>query len=349
MKAKPIDLLCALSDYFGTYLVDVKGFSQNTVTSYQYAFQLLYEFMSEIKGLPPEKVSFNDLTGCVIVEYLSWLETVRGCSISTRNQRLAAISSFAKYAMRKSFGESLAFFAEVADIPRKKVPKTNDIKYFTLEEVAILLGFPDTSRKIGQRDAVLMSVLYSSGARAQELCDLTINDVAFGKEAKLRLVGKGQKARTIVLPDNCAILLKGFIDSNSTGGVAITPLKPVFSSQTHEKMSISCVEEIVKKYVNQAKVAYPSLFKRLSYSPHSFRHSIAVHMLEAGESLAVIRAFLGHASISSTLIYASVTPELANKYLRERGRPLETVELLARQKSIISSLSFLQKVSRKEP
>ena len=99
----------------------------------------------------------------------------------------------------------------------------------------------------------------------------------------------------------------------------------VFSNQTNEHMSISCVEEVVKKYVLTAKHNYPSLFGRANHTPHSFRHSIAVHMLEAGESHTVIRAFLGHSSISSTLVYASVTPELEIEYLRERGKPLEVL------------------------
>jgi site-specific recombinase XerD len=90
-------------------------------------------------------------------------------------------------------------------------------------------------------------------------------------------------------------------------------------------MSISCVEELVKKYVAQAKKEYPRLFKESSYTPHSFRHSIAVHMLEIGESLVAIKAFLGHSSIESTAIYARVTPELASRYLNERGKPLKEV------------------------
>lgn len=102
------------------------------MTSYEYAFQLLYEFMNVVKGLDPEEVAFSSLTGGVIVEYLSWLEITRGCSISTRNQRLAAISSFAKYALRRSLGDSVTFCSEIAYIPKKKDPKTNDIKYFLL-------------------------------------------------------------------------------------------------------------------------------------------------------------------------------------------------------------------------
>jgi len=345
VNKKPLDLLHALSDYFDSYLVDVKGLSQNTVISYQYSFQLLYEFLYDVKGMVPEKVAFSTLTGDTVAEYLSWLETNRGCSISTRNQRLAAIRSFAKFAMRKSFTGSLTFCSEVADIPKKKSPKTGDIKYFTLEEVAIILGLPDTASKIGRRDVVLMSVLYSSGARAQELCDLTLNDITFGKETKLRLVGKGSKARIVVIPESCAKLLKGYVDSRKSDFIGReNKMRYVFSSQTNEHMSISCVEEIVKKYVLLAKNKHPSLFCRSNYTPHSYRHSIAVHMLEAGESLAVIRAFLGHSSISSTLVYASVTPELANKYLRERGKPVETVQPVVRQESVIAALPFLQNI-----
>ena len=342
MKAKSTDLLRALSEFFNSYLVEVKGASPNTTISYQYAFQLLYEFLFDIKGILPEKVTFVDLSGDTIIEFLAWLETFRGCSISTRNQRLAAICSFAKFAMRRSFAGAIAFSTEVLDIPKKKKPKDNDIKYFTLEELSIILGLPDTASNIGRRDAILMSVLYASGARAQEICDLTVNDIFFGKETRVHLVGKGSKGRTVVIPDNCAELLKGYINYKIGYISGEARAMHVFSSQTNEKMSISCVEEIVKKYVNKAKRDYPSLFSRANYTPHSFRHSVAVHMLEAGESIAVIRAFLGHSSISSTLVYASVTPELANKYLRERGKPLDAVNPVAKQDSLIAALPFLK-------
>jgi site-specific recombinase XerD len=344
MKSKPIVLLRALSEFFDSYLPETKGLSRNTVKSYQYAFQLLYEFLFDVKGIPPEKAAFEDLSEDTVIEFLSWLETSRGCSVSTRNQRLAAICSFAKFAMRKSFDGAIAFGSEVLDIPKKKKPKDNDIKYFTLEELSIMLSLPDTSTKIGCRDAVLMSTLYASGARAQEICDLTVNDIFFGTATKVQLVGKGSKGRTVVVPENCAKLLKSYIDYKIGPIIEDTRARHVFSSQTNEKMSISCVEEIVKKYVRKAKQDYPSLFCRKNYTPHSFRHSIAVHMLEAGESIAVIRAFLGHSSISSTLVYASVTPELANKYLRERGKPLETVTLASKQDSIIAALPFLKNV-----
>jgi site-specific recombinase XerD len=300
--------------------------------------------MSKVKGVPPEKVTFSNLTNGVVLEYLAWIEAVRGCSAITRNHRRTAIVSFAKYAVKKAFKEALAFYSEIADIPRKKTPKGKDTKYFTKEEIACLLNLPDTTKRIGRRDVVLLSVLYASGARVQELCDLTLNDINFGITTTLRFVGKGNKARRVVIPQNCALLLKKYLNSRQLDVSDINLRKKyVFSSQLHEKMTISCIEEIVKKYVAKAKTIYPTLFKRKSYSPHCFRHSIAVHMLECGESLVVIKAFLGHASIETTTIYAEVTPELANKYLRERGKALESVKFEEVKSKVL--LPFLKNIS----
>ena len=344
MVKKNVGLLQMLSDYFTDYLPSVKGLSNNTISSYQYAFQLLFEFMSNEKKLSPEKVTFESLTGGVITDYLNWLETSRKCSAKTRNLRRAAISSFSKYAIRRSIGEGAAFFNEVRDTPKKKIPKDVDIKYFTKEEVAILLSLPTTSKATGYRDAVLLSLLYASGARAQEICDLTVNDIIFGKTTTIRLVGKGNKARRITVPENCVRILKEYMNRNGMAdGTDTSRLRHIFSSQTHEHMTISCVEGITKKYLSQAKNEHPNLFRQHDYSPHSFRHSIAVHMLESGVPIPVIKVFLGHASISTTMVYAAVTPELANKYLSSRNKLLESVNSPQTPVAAFATLPFLKK------
>lgn len=342
-------LLSLLSDYFNSYLPEVKGVSHNTIISYQYAFQLLFDFLYEKKGIEPEKVTFDNLSNEIILEYLAWIETSRDCSPVTRNHRRTALSSFAKYALKKNLSATLQFFSDVTAIPKKKTPQISDIKYFTKEEIAIIFNAPDTSKTIGKRDTMLLSLLYASGARVQELCDLTLNDIYFGEETNIRLIGKGRKGRLVTIPENCAVMLKNYLCNRPLNFSNLTDrTKHIFSSQTHEQMTISCVEAIVKKYVAKVKKIHPQLFRRKSYSPHSFRHSIAVHMLECGESIVVIKAFLGHASIATTMIYASVTPELANKYLRERGELLENVKNAefesAVDKAIIAtSLPFLTK------
>lgn len=320
-------LLTSLAEYFDSYLPNVKGLSGNTITSYQHAFKLLFDYLYEENGLLPEKVTFSCLSNDILLGYLAWLENKRGCSPTTRNLRRTAIASFAKYALKTNFSETVRFYSGVKDIPKKKTPKNADIKYFTKEEMAIILNMPDTRKTIGKRDVMMLSLLYASGARVQELCDLTLNDIYFGMETNIRLVGKGGKARMVTIPENCALMLKNYLNSKNLDITSSKDrLRHVFSSQTHEHMSISCIEEVVKKYVVKAKNEYPHLFKRETYTPHSFRHSIAVHMLECGESLVVIRAFLGHESITTTTIYASVTPELANKYLRERGKVLDEID-----------------------
>jgi site-specific recombinase XerD len=182
--------------------------------------------------------------------------------------------------------------------------------------MSLLLRLPSSNTKIGKRDKVMLSTLYASGARAQELCDLTVGDVRFGKETVMTLHGKGGKMRTIVIPDKCAILLKVHIGQNKLIGADYQ--RHIFSSQTHEHMTISCVEAVVKKYVRMAKGLRPDLFRE-HYTPHSFRHTIAYHMLESGIPLPVIKTFLGHVSISSTLIYASANFDLVSKYLRDKN------------------------------
>jgi len=182
-----------------------------------------------------------------------------------------------------------------------------------------LLSLPNRQTICGRRDVVLMSFLYASGARAQELCDLTANDVTFGVETRVRLVGKGSKARRIVIPNECADLLR--VHFKQAGLFYGDKNRHVFSSQRNEHMTISCVEEVVSKYVNMAKKIHPGLFQQKAYTPHAFRHTIAVDMLACGCSLPAIKAFLGHSSIQSTMIYATVTSDQANKILRERGLP----------------------------
>ncbi|MDR2568924.1 MAG: site-specific integrase, partial [Oscillospiraceae bacterium] len=310
MSKKSAKVSPLLEEFFTEYLPHVKGVQENTIISYQYAFQLLFRYLEEKKGLTnPEKVTFNDLGDKTIEEFLFYLEQERGCSVRTRNLRRAAIVTFAKFASKRAFSISLPFYNEAVNLPKKRVPKNSGFKHFTKEEIAIMLKLPKASRIIGQRDITILSLLYATGSRAQELCDITLGAITFGSPTKIRLTGKGPKTRMVTIPDTCTAILKEYLQSrNFDVNSPETRHRHLFSSQTNEHMSISCVEEIVKKYVKEAKKLHPELFKEDNYTPHSFRHSIAVHMLEAGESLVAIKAFLGHSSIESTAIYAQVTP-----------------------------------------
>lgn len=340
---KESDFLAMLLDFFEVYLPKTKGVSSNTIRSYKAAFRLFFEFMKERKHLDPNKVRFSGVTGSIIDEYLQWLEDDRGCSRKTRNQRLAALSSFAKYAMRQDAIVAGRFSSVVLGTPKKRVPPQNidDVVFFWPDELHIILNLPNRETVSGRRDVVLMSMLYASGARAQEICDLTVNDITFGEETRVRLIGKGNKARRIIIPKECGDLLK--VHMKQTGLLTAERTRHVFSSQRSEHMTISCVEELVAKYVSMAKTRYPEKFKFAKYTPHSFRHTIAVDMLASGCSLPAIKSFLGHVSIKSTMIYATVTSEQANKTLREHGLPLQLPNLtIERNDAEDDSLWFLR-------
>ena len=308
--------LPVLSDFFSVYLPKTKGLSANTTRSYKYAFRLLLEYVNIKYNLIPEKIEFRHLEKGVIEAWLDWLCADRKCSSKTRNHRLSALVTFARFALRKYFNGALALCSEIEQLPKKKVPPRTNAVYFSREEMSILLRLPDSHSKRGKRDKVMLSALYASGARAQELCDLAVGDLRFGSAATMTLHGKGNKTRVIVIPEQCSALLKSFIEQKPLN--ARSAQSHLFSSQTREHMTISCVEAIVKKYVRIAKQHHSDLFRE-HYTPHSFRHSIAMHMLESGIPLPVIKTFLGHVSITTTLIYASANYELVNKYLRDRN------------------------------
>lgn len=303
-----------LDSFITNYLPCAVGASPHTVTSYKYAFRLLIEFMFTRKGIPADRVTFGHLDYETLQEFFDWIEKDRCCSISTKNQRLSAVLAFSQYAQNRDFSAASVFRTGVLKIPMKKAQGKSRAR-FTVEEISILLRLPDERRETGLRDKVLLSLMYASGARAQEMCDLTVGNIEFqGKGAVLKLKGKGGKSRRIGIPNSCGKTLQKYIARRR---IEAEPDRHVFSSQTHEKMTVSCIEGIFNKYVHLAKNEYPKFFRESSYPPHSMRHSTASHMLEAGVPLVVIKNFLGHKSLQSTQIYAELSQNTVDKHLKE--------------------------------
>lgn len=314
MKNNSSGFLEFLDAYISSYLPRAVGASVNTVKSYKYAFRLLIEFMYKQKEIRADKITFENLNYETLMEFFTWIEEERGCSVSTKNQRLSALAAFSEYAQNHDFAAASVFRKSINKIPMKKASKKKRA-IFLIQEVTILLRLPDDSKESGLRDKVLLSLMYASGARAQEICNLTVGNIQFHpKGAALNIEGKGRKTRRIGIPNACAFMLKQYIAHRNLND---KQERHVFSSQTHEQMTVSCIEEIFKKYVSIAKNQNPSLFQENSYPPHSMRHSTASHMLEAGVPLVVIKNFLGHASIQSTQIYAEISQNTVDKHLKE--------------------------------
>lgn len=305
--------LLLLESYFSTYLPIAKGLSSATIKSYKTAFRVLLEFMYSKKNISAGEIKFEDFTSDIISEFLEWLETERKCSISTRNHRLSVLNAFSEYAQNRDFEAASVFRTNLLKTPHKKgvIIKRS---FFTREEIKLLLALPDSHTAIGKRDCTLLCFMYASGARSQEVCELVVGDVSFcPNKATVKLLGKGKKVRIISIPADAAEILKAYIEYRKIQGRFD---KHIFSSQTHEKMTVSCIEEIFFKYIEKAKTAYPQHFREKNYTPHSMRHTTATHMLEAGVPMIVVKNFLGHASIQTTQIYAEITQRTADKELK---------------------------------
>lgn len=312
MRRKNHSFMDHLEYYLVTYLPTVKGLSDATIVSCKASFRIRMEFLYSVKGIPADKVGFNLLDDKLIIEFLDWLESARGCGIATRNQRLSAIAAFAMYAQNRDFDAATCFRNSVLKVPRKKTSQKGRSS-FTRDEVRILFELPDARTEIGLRDKTLLCFMYASGTRAQEACDLTVGDIQFFPDrAGINIHGKGQKVRRIGIPFEASEMLKKYIAHR---GLANDFKAHVFSSQTHEKMTVSCVEEIYAKYIVRAKRESPNQF-RDNYTPHSMRHTTATHMLEAGVPLIVVKNFLGHVSLQTTQIYTEISQDSMNRQLK---------------------------------
>jgi site-specific recombinase XerD len=305
-----------LTEYFEVFLPKTQKRSIRTISAYADAFAVMFQFFQEQKNIPHYRIQYKNFTPALFDEYLLWLNEEKCYSEASTKQRITAITAFLKYASRRDIS-ALSACSNAINTKTPSVPQTA-FPYFIVDEMQILLSIPSIQKYLGERDRALLSLLYDSAARAQELCDLRVGDVRFGSTTKVKLTGKGNKSREVPISEEVTRLLRSYLKSADRTDQRTAPL---FSSQTNDKMTPSCVRSIVNKYVSAAKQQYSNLFPEPKYSPHSFRHSKAVHMVESGVSLIYIRNFLGHSSVESTERYARVGQEKVTEALMNRKIP----------------------------
>lgn len=305
---KPTDFAKYLTEFLSGYLPGQKNVSKNTIRSYRDSFKLLIAYCQEIKGIPSERITLNILSSEWITGFLEWVEINRKCSISTRNQRLAALHSFFRYVQAEE-PAGMFHFQKITAIPIKKAKKTV-IEYLTPEAMKLLLEQPDKHTPQGRRDLTLISVLYDSGARVQELIDMRVCDVTLQDPAVLTLTGKGNKSRRVPIMKNTASLLQNYLLENKPD----KPWRnenPLFINNQHHKLTRKGVSYILSKYVESARKISSLLPAKVSN--HMLRHSKAMHLLQAGVNLIYIRDFLGHVDLKTTEIYARADTEMKRK------------------------------------
>jgi len=299
---KPTDFSKSLTDFLSKYLPGERGLSANTINSYKITFILFIGFIESQKKISVNKLSLKDITKECIVEFLEWLQRERKCSDSTRNVRLAAIHSFFNY-LQYEAPENLNEWQHILSIKVKKAKK-GTMNYLTIEGIKLLFAQPDLSTKKGMRDLTMLALMYDSAARVQEVIDLTASSVRLTKPYTIRLVGKGNKARIVPLMDQQVVHLKNYMEKNHLLEPHVN-MHPLFYNNRREKLTRAGVYYILQHYASAARMKDQKLVPE-RISPHSLRHSKAMHLLQAGVNLVYIRDILGHESVQTTEVYARV-------------------------------------------
>ncbi|MTI96613.1 MAG: integrase [Firmicutes bacterium] len=309
---KQTDFAKTLTRFLMDFLPGQRNVSPNTIKSYRDAFKQYLTFMQEEQRIKPEKISFASATTLSIKEFLLWLETSKNVSASTRNQRLAAIHSFFRYAQAE-YPEILFESQKILGIPFKK-KQQQTILHLTMTQLAYLFEQPDTSTKRGRRDLALMITLYDTGARVQELIDLKVCQVRLAQPAMITLTGKGNKQRVVPILAKTRAILEGYMAENHLFENG-RQQNHLFHNSRYQAFTRPGIAYILNKYFFQAKISHKEEIFPETIHPHMLRHSKALHLLESGVNLIYIRDLLGHVSVTTTEMYLRFDIELKRKAL----------------------------------
>ena len=292
------------------HLVGERNLARNTQRSYRDSLALLIPFIAGAVGKQADQLTVEHVTPERVQLFLQDLERTRGCSVTTRNQRLAVTHALARFIGQHS-PEHIEWCGQIRAIPFKRAAKPQ-LTYLEKSEMDALLAAPDRTTAQGRRDYALLLFLYNTGARADEAAQLKIGDLAIARVpqrdlSSVQMHGKGDKLRRCPLWPHTVDSLAAL-----TGGRA--PGEHVFLNRCGRPITRFGIHTMVERHVERAAAAMPSLATK-GVSPHSIRHTTATHLLRAGVDINTIRAWLGHVSIDTTTVYAETDLEMKAKAL----------------------------------
>ena len=275
-----------LSNYLRKYLTIERNLSNNTIISYKKAFQLLVEYLIKNKNFKLNDITFSNITKEIVIDFLDYLENNKNNSIRTRNQRLAAIKSFYQYCAIDEI-DNIENIRKVLSIHSKKEIK-KIMEYLTEDELKKIFDNIDTSLKIGKRNLTLLVLLYDTAARASEIVNLKLVDIHL-EEKYVILTGKGNKLRIVPIMEQTKNLLISYLN-----------LFNIKSGYLFQNKNNKMNKRFIRDVINSCNI----LDKKIS--PHTFRHTRAVHLSDKGVNPIYIQELLGHSSINTTMEYARV-------------------------------------------
>jgi site-specific recombinase XerD len=291
-----------IRDFLTIYLPKSRNCSVNTVKAYRESINLFRIFMDKKRNVPFIKLRFGLVNRNLIYEFLEWLKQARNCSVSTCNQRLAAMKSFFLYCSSRD-PALCALYMDVQQIRALRSSKSG-VAYFSQNTLKAILSQPDTRKRTELRNRFLMILMYDTGARVQEILNLRLRDFALDFDIPLvYLNGKGDKVRAIPLTNKTIAHLKKYLDVFHPDQQAEDSLFYTVIHGKRNDMSPDNVAAFLKRYAKEVRVSCPEAPNNIY--PHMFRHSRAMHLYQSGIPLSYIKEFLGHVSVTTTNIYAS--------------------------------------------
>ncbi len=284
-----------LQNFFCQRLINQRNASPQTVASYRDTFKLLLCFAEKSRGIHPVQMTLEALNADLILSFLDYLEKERNNTIRSRNLRLTAIRSFLNYAALHAL-TSLPIIQRVLAIPSKRFDKPL-IGFLSRDEIEAIISAPEPSTWTGQRDQIMLTVLYNTGARVSEMIQLRRSDVQLVQHHAVQIRGKGRKERMVPLWKSTAAVLKTWMEQLPND--CDTPLLP---NRKGTQMSRSGAQQRLDTAVQTASARCESLMGR-SISFHTIRHTTAMHLLQSGVDITVIALWLGHESPATTHQY----------------------------------------------
>lgn len=295
--------------FFQNYLVHQRNMSEDSIKSYRDVVKLFLCFMSTKLKKPTVSILVTDSKKSVVIDFLVYLENNRGNKIQTRNHRLSILRSLFTYI---AFEEPLLneHCRKIIEIPFKRGATQPEIKYLEQDEIAAIFDATDKNTLSGRRDYAILLFMYNTGARVSEMINVSKSQISFNRPYKVEILGKGNKWRTCPLwKDTVKILQKLLSETNFTGGGS-----HIFLNRTGQPFSRFGILKIIAKYKDKASLKMKSLETK-NVTPHTIRHTTAMHLLQSGVDINVIRSWLGHVDLRTTHCYAEIDLAMKRKAL----------------------------------
>jgi len=326
LLAVPAEFAGLLQRFFAERLLQQQNASPRTIVAYRDTFRLLLSYAERDKGKPPAKLALCDFDATLVLGFLAHLETERHNTVRSRNARLAAVRAFAHYVALQC-PPALQLAQQILAIPMKRFERAL-LGFLSRDEVQAVLAAPDEATWCGRRDMIMFALLYNTGARVSEMIGIRVTDVTLAATSSVRLHGKGRKQRTVPLWKDTAAQIRQWLKFAD-----LRPDQPLVPTRKGLPMTRTNVAERLAIAVTAATKQCPQLAGR-KISPHSWRHTTAMHLLQSGVDITVIALWLGHESPVTTHGYVEADLAMKERALatiappetkRKRYRPSDAV------------------------